>query len=150
MPNKKIVSSMMEGLDIKANPWPWYKKLYMRAKWKWFDLSYWWTRKRQTWMTGFAHRESFEFNHHHSKYVVKRLKHFRDNLQGIPSQMFPEDYDHSKEWEMEKEDRDRAHATADRRWYNTITKIIWAFEHWQDIKNPIYPDDYDHRYEMDE
>lgn len=148
--SKKKVKSMTEGFDLRRNPWPWYKHLYMRIKWRCEELSYWWRQKREVWQLGFPREESWAFNYHHSKYVAKRLRHFRDNLTGIPSEMFPDDYDHSNECKMDEDDRNRVHDKARRRWYDTLTKIIWTFEHWDDTKDPVYPDDYDGRYEMEE
>lgn len=147
---KTIVNSMMEGFDFRNPSWSWYEHLYMRVKWKWDRVSYWWTRKREKWQLGFPREESWQFNHYHSKYVAKRLRHFRDNLTGIPSEMFPDNYDHSGEYKMDEDERKRAHDKARRKWYDTLTKIIWTFEHWDDIKDPVYPDDYDSRYEMEE
>jgi len=144
------VNSMMDGFDLRREPWPWYKTFFMKVKWKYQDVEYWLRKKRQKWITGFPHEESWSFNHCHANYVIPRLKHMRDNFEGIPSEMFPDDYDHYKEWEMDEEERDLAHEKARRRWYDTLTKIIWTFDNWDNHKEPIYPEDYDHRQKMTE
>lgn len=146
--SETIVESMMDGIMEKRDKWPWYKRLAMKIKWRFEELSYWWRKKRQIWQTGFPHEESWDFHRWHSKMVVPRLKYLRDNLQGAPSTMFPDDYDHKNEWKMDKKDREIAFERAKNRWYDTITKIIWAFEHCDDLIDPIKPDDYDARYKM--
>lgn len=142
----KIVDTMFSG--INRSPISWYRMIFLRFKWKWEALEYWWRKKRQTWQTGFPHEEASEFFAWHAKTVTPRLKHLRDNLTGTPMEMYPEGYDHSAEWEMEDREKELVHERASRKWEKTLDKMIWSFEHIHDTVDPIYPNDYDHRYKM--
>lgn len=148
--SEKIVDSMMTGLDLRRDPWPWYKKLLYKFKWKYEDVEYWFRKKYQTWKYGFPCEESWSFLNWHAKVVLPRLRHRRDNLHGAPTEMYPDDYPMDKEWEMDDDVVALAFDNAHCKWEETIDKIIWSFEHLNDIVDPVYPDDYDHRYKMTE
>lgn len=148
--SERVVNSMMEGFDFRKPAWPWYKKLWMRVKWRYEDLAYWWRKKQQIKQDGFPHEQVWDFGHWHSEMVLPRLKFMRNNITGIPSNMFDDDYEHGKEWDMPKNERQAAENKALKRWEETLDKIIWSFENYDASINFDYPEDYDHRYTMKE
>ena len=142
---EEIVGQFMEDICDRSKV-PWYTRVWWRFKWRYEDAEYWWRKKRQTWQTGFPHEQAWNFNSWHAKEVLPRLKHYRNNLNGCPTEMFPEDYDHASDSDLSKKERELAMDRAIRKWEKTLDKMIWSFKHWEDTVSPIKPKDFDERH----
>lgn len=118
----KIVNSLFEDLITDS---PWYITLYHRVRWKYRDIRYFCRKIIERIRYGFPLEESWDFRSGCTKYVLPRLKHFRNNLNGYPCDLSME------EWEL------------------VLDKMIWSFEHMEDHISPIYSDDYDHRFSVE-
>jgi len=150
MADRKIIKEEIVGqfmLDIVDRLMvPWYERVWWRFCWKYEAVEHWWRNKRQTWQTGFPHEQARNFNWWHSKTVLPRLKYYRNNLSGCPTEMYEEGYDHSTDYKLTKKERGLALDKAMRRWEKTLDKMIWSFEHWDDEVGPIRPKDFDERH----
>ena len=142
---KEIVGGLLDGL-LDQNV-PWYIKVWWRFKWKYEAVEYWWRKKRQTWRTGFPHEQAWNFNAWHSEIVLPRLKLYKNNLSGCPIVMYEKDYDHDIDIDskLSKKKRESADAKAMCKWKKILDKMIWSFEHWDDLVDPIKPKDFDER-----
>ena len=95
---EEIVGRFMEDI-VERSKVPWYTRVWWRLCWKYEAVEYWWRQKRQTWQTGFPHEQAWNFHSWHSETVLPRLKYYRNNLNGCPTEMYEKDYDHSTDYE---------------------------------------------------
>jgi len=81
---------------------------------------------KQRYKYGFPLKESWDFYHHCSKWIVPRLKELKNSKESRPFDLTLEE------------------------WHTIIEKMIWSFEHIDDYVRPTYSNDYDFRYEATE
>lgn len=118
---KKIVDSLFDGLIVENR---WWKCYYLRRKLS--NFAYTIRKIGQRLRHGFPDHQVFEFFSWHAKTVVPRLKRLRDTTNSHPDGL---DIDG---------------------WRDILSRMIWSFEHVDDLIEPIYSDDYDHRFTMEE
>lgn len=88
------------------------------------EIKYWFKKQWQKITTGFPHEDSWEFRSWCARESAKRLRHFRNHLNGHPGTLT------MKEWE------------------DILDEIIWCMENIDNDPDPIYPEDYKHGYTL--
>lgn len=101
----------------------------------------WWQRRTK----GFAHEETWSLGYTTAKWILPRLKYFRNNLHSVPPNL-EKGYD-TKEHSMELnsvDSEERFSLTLDE-WKDKLDKMIYAFEFIlteDDIVEKCYPADF--------
>tara|TARA_Y100000593_G_scaffold42861_1_gene82056 strand:- start:26128 stop:26760 length:633 start_codon:yes stop_codon:yes gene_type:complete len=155
---KIIKEEIVEGFfgdlneEKRKHPIKWWftKWFYYKPSWAWGEFTFWCRRTWQKLRSGYSHYDAWDFKSQHAKWCVPRLKHLRDNHVGYPVCM--EDENDKGEWSDtqsvfpadSEEGRDHFDKYG-KRWETLLDKMIWSFEHLDDLVEPIYPDDYDKR-----
>ena len=156
---EEIVSDFLDGLDLgkkkREHPIRWWfsKWFYYKPSWGWQEFSFWARKKWQVFRSGYSHYDAWDFKSQHAKWCVPRLKHLRDNHIGFPAMLdAPEETErigvmdsHSIAPEEGNKESEDYHDKQNKKWENILDKMIWSFEHLDDLVEPIYPDDYDRR-----
>lgn len=106
----------------------WYETITCYPKWWYQDFSYWFKKQYQRIKFGFPLEESWGFNSACARWSLPRLKKLRQEMNSCPSSFA----------------RDES-INGEIKWKETLDKIIWSFEHFEDIINPIYPENFDRR-----
>ena len=146
---EKIIKRMFDDFDDRKPSW---LKLWFRLKpcWWFHDITYWLRKKRQKWTTGFPHEEFWDFKSALANWATPRLKHMKDNLQGYPSCLIPEEKweEISAGKEVVKEGQDIREEHGMKEWNKILDKIIWSFENHDNEPALTEPENYDSRCNM--
>jgi hypothetical protein len=145
---------MKKKYDTDETLWEriWDKVPYAHRIERWFDdkrLAIKSCYQRLT--KGYADEETWSLDFSLSKWILPRLKHFRNNLNGVPPNMekYPADMCYTghcvtpEDVEKEKPE-DRYNLTLDE-WKDRLDKMIYAFEFIlteDEINEKCYPADY--------
>ena len=142
---EKIVVSFFS--DLKTLPW--YSFLFYKPRW-WFEgFSFWLKNSWQKLIKGYADSEAYNFNYWHSKTVVSRLKHLRNNHAGCPNIDFESKKSsssfnsHSLSIRSDSKKSKERFNNQSKKWGEILDKIIWSFENFDEPPDPIKPKDYD-------
>ena len=114
-----IMSSLL-GEWEKPTFWErcWY---FVTSKWNKF-LNFF-RELSQKYRFGFPLYEVWTLKCAHSDWILPRLRKFRDTVSG-----YPNNFSSVEEWQA------------------AIDKMIWSFEHHDDLIRPTFPEGYDHRF----
>lgn len=143
---KIAVGDVVEHFGLDFTPLPWWKKILYYPKWWYGDIVYWLKKQYQRIRYGFPLEESWSFNSACAKWALPRLKKLRQNCISHPVSLCGNDHQEHfipcKEAPITSTDESKC---SEAKWHEILDKIIWSFEHFDDMVDPVYPDDYDHR-----
>ena len=113
---------------------------FNKIKWKYYDIRLFIKSKYQKLVYGFEFRDCWNLYYAHSKWILPRLKHLRNNLNSTPTKPDGETTETDpKAFSIEE-------------WQEILDKMIFAFEFVlkeDDYLMECYPKDYDCGFNVD-
>lgn len=112
---------IVEGFRFGRYKFSVWDNLYIRLKFGFKDIIYWFKKQWQKIRYGFPLEESWDFYSALCKWSLPRLKHMKASKNGFPPELTEE------------------------QWQQILTDIIWSMENYDQTVEPIYPPNYDNR-----
>ena len=134
--------------------------LIIRSGYRMFS-SYWWKhylRPRlyigvvknvyQRVTRGWADCDTWSLDSHLAEIIPEMINHLKNTKQGIPSEVFPKDYnDNDIAAALKTEEDDKVYAEAERKWNSILDEIILGFQAYQRVQDHDWPDHFNQKLE---
>ncbi len=118
------IGDIVENYGFDKTPLNIFEKIYSKVKWIYKNLIYSLKKIKERFIHGFPLEEVYDLYSNAAKYLLPRIKLFRQKTNSIPSHVTEEE------------------------WSIILDKIIYSLEHHDDWISPVYPEDYDFRQEI--